>query len=147
MNQARALHEATQLALKGHKVLMACPCICTEPAERLIEGLARTFLLYDTPRKCTHEPIGVGWSVRLRSQGEVFFSPFCSSEDRYFDYFFPLRSPDDIRSDLKSQGLPESSPIPLEWDTIVPLVREPVLILSRYQRVQVRMRSVWDTSQ
>jgi hypothetical protein len=145
MNQARALHEATQLALKRHKVLVSCPCVDPEWAERLIGGLASTFLLYNTPKKCTHEPIGPGWAVRFRNQGEVFFSPFYSHEDRYFDYLFTLRSVDEIRSDLVTKGLPPF-PIPLEWNPVTSLVREHVYVPSRYERIQANLGALWATS-
>lgn len=146
MNQVRTLHEATQLALKGHKVLVSCPCVDPALAESLISGIATTFLLYFTPRKCTHEPNGPGWAVRFRSQGEVFFSPFYSQEDRYFDYYFTLRPVEDIRSDLVDKGLP-IFPVPLEWDPAIHLTQEPVCVLNRYKRIQAKLRSLWDTSQ
>jgi hypothetical protein len=135
MNQARALHEASQLAIKGHKVLVSCPCICTEPAERLIEGLADAFLSYDTPMKCVHEPIGPGWSVRLRNQGEVFFSPFYSNEDRYFEYYFGLRPVEEVRAEIIAKGIYPVN-IPLEWNPATSLIRELVRVPTRYERIQ-----------
>lgn len=138
MNQARALHEATQLALKGHKVLVSCPCVDPEWAERLIGGLASTFLLYETPKKCVHEPNGPGWAVRFRNQGEVFFSPFYSEDDRYFEYLFTLRSVDEIRAEIVSKGIFPVN-IPLEWNPAISLIREPVYVPSRYERVRANM--------
>jgi hypothetical protein len=135
MNQARAFHEASQLAIKGYKVLMLCPCVDPKWAKCLIEGLADTFLLYATPMKCTHEPIGFGWSVRLRNQGEVFFSPFFSKDDRYFDYYFGLRPVEEIRAEIIAKGLYPVN-IPLEWDPAISLIRELEHIPTRYERIQ-----------
>jgi hypothetical protein len=145
MNQARTLHEATQLALKGHKVFVLCPCISSELPDRLISGVSTYFLLYNTPKKCTHEPSGTGWAVRLRNQGEVFFSPFYSEEDRYFDYMFSLRSVDEIRSDLVAKGLTPFM-VPLEWNPAISLIRGPVYIPSRYERIQANLATLWVTS-
>jgi hypothetical protein len=137
MNQARAFHEASQLAIKGYKVLMSCPCTFTKPAERLIEGLADSFLLYNTPMKCTHEPIGPGWSVRLRSQGEVFFSGgvFFSKENRYFDYYFGLRPVEEVQAEILSKVLYPVN-IPIEWNPATLLIHESVHVPTRYERIQ-----------
>ena len=145
MNRARTLHEATQLALDGHKVLVSCPCVEPELAEALIEGTASTFLLYDTPKKCVHEPNGPGWAVRFRDHGEVFFSPFYSEEDRYFDYLFTLRSVDEVRAEIIAKGIFPTK-IPIEWHPAVSLMREPLRIPSRYERIQANMGALWVTS-
>lgn len=137
MNQARALHEATQLALKGNKVLVSCPCVDPELSERLIEGVSTSFLLYDSPIHCTSEPNGPGWAVRFRSGGEVFFSPFYSTEDHYFDYMLTLVSVDEIQSEMVAKGMPPS-PVPLQWHPVISLVREPVYVPTRYERIMAR---------
>lgn len=147
MNQARALHEATQMALKGRKVLVSCPGLGfgRELSETLIESVAHTSLLYTEPKLCTHEPNGSGWAVRFRDQGEVFFSPFYSKGDRYFEYLFELRSVDEIRSELVTKGLPPF-PVPIEWKPAISLIQEPVYVPSRYERIQANLGALWATS-
>ena len=53
LNQVKVLHEATQLAFKGHKVLVSCPCVDPELAEKLIERVDGTLFLYDARMQCT----------------------------------------------------------------------------------------------
>lgn len=147
MNQARALHEATQLALKGHKVLVLCPGLACgrELSDTLIESVAHVSLLYTEPKRCTHEPNGPGWAVRFRDQGEVFFTFGFSKEDRYFEYLFSLRSVDEIRKENLDKGLYLDN-IPLEWHPVTSLIRELVHVPSRYERIQANLRALWATS-
>jgi len=149
MNQARALHEATQLALKGRKVLVLCPGLdCgRELSDTLIESVAHVSLLYTEPKRCTHEPNGPGWAVRFRDQGEVFFTFGFSKEDRYFEYLFRLRSVDEIRAEIIAKGLiPLPNRIPLEWHLATSLIREHVYVPSRYERIQANLGALWATS-
>jgi hypothetical protein len=147
MNQARALHEATQLALKGRKVLVLCPGLgCgRELSDTLIESVAHVSLLYTEPKRCTHEPNGPGWAVRFRDQGEVFFTFGFSKEDRYFEYLLELRSVDEIRKENRDKGLYLDN-IPLEWNPATSLIRELVHVPSRYERIQAKLGPLWDTS-
>lgn len=151
MNKARVLHEASQLAIKGKKSLVACPSIPQgrQLAEQLLGAVASNYLLYEHPCECTYEPIGSGWSVRFKNQGEVFFSPWFSSENRYFDFYFSLRPVEEIRNELKDQGLlnfrwvygyegEAREPTPLGWESAKSLVQEDVRILSRYERIRTR---------
>lgn len=136
LNRPRVLHEAIQLALKGQKVIVSCPDLGTsqEMAKQLLEGVSDLWLLYDEPRSCTHEPSGPGWAARFRNQGEVFFSCFYSEDDRYFDTIFPLVPVEEIRAEIVAKGfLPLA--IPLEWHLGSSLVREPVYVPSRYERI------------
>jgi hypothetical protein len=143
VNQARTLHEASQLAIKGYKVIVSCPCLPQgqDLAKRLLEGVAANYLLYKDPCSCTHEPTGPGWVVRFRNQGEVFFSCFFSEQDQYFDYYFGLRSVEEIRAEILDKGIVPIS-IPLKWKPVSSLIRENVYVPSRYERVQANFSAL-----
>lgn len=147
MNQARALHEATQLALKGHKVVMLCPDLdCGRGlAATLIKSVAHVSLLYTDPRICTHYPNEPGWAVRFRNQGEVFFTSGFSLDDTYFECLFKLRPFEEVRKEVMSQGISPTH-IPSEWEPVISLIRIPAYVSSRYERVLANLRELWATS-
>jgi hypothetical protein len=141
LNRARVLHEAIQLAIKGQKVIMSCPDLGTseQMAKQLLEGVATNWLLYDEPKYCTHESSGPGWAARFRNQGEVFFSCFFSEDDRYFDTLFTLVPVEEIRAEIVAKGMFPID-IPLEWHSGTSLVRDPIYVPSRYERIMANCR-------
>lgn len=147
LNTARVLNEAMQLALKGSKVFV----LCTHPnhgqglAENLIEATASIYLLYDEPKECTHGSIG-GWAVRYRNNGEVFFSFWDPIGNDYFDHFFVFAPSEEIRAELVAKGdCPQV--LPLFWTNDSSLVRQPVYVPNRYERVMANLQdSTWATS-
>ena len=142
LNSARMLNEAMQLAIKGSKVVVSCesPLHGQELARKVITATASVFLLYDHPQYCTHAQTGVGWSVRYKNNnGEIFFSSAEPAESNYFEHFFVFANIWEVRAELAAKG--EFQEPPATWVRDTSLVREPVYVPSRYERIMATCRT------
>jgi len=134
------LHEAMQLALKGSKVFVSCKDNTHghELAKNTITATASIFLLIEHPQFCNHSPFGIGWSVKYRNNnGEIFFSNSEPTKSDYFDNFFVFAPYWElVCAELEDKGkLQEPEP---KWVIDTSLVREPVYVPTRYERIMAR---------
>jgi hypothetical protein len=140
LNTARMLNEAIQSAIKGLKVLVSCTTVFQgqELAGRVIAATASVYLLYDQPQLCTHSPMGVGWSVRYLKGGEIFFCNAEPSQSDYFDLFLVFAPYAEVRAELVAKGQ-DPQLVPFTWVFDTSLVRKPVYVPTRYERILVNL--------
>ena len=137
LNTARMLHEAMQLAIKGSKVFVSClsPVHGEELAKAVIEATAFSYLLYARPKFCTHDETKVGWSVRYKTDnGEIFFSDAEPAKSSYFSHLIVFAPNEEVRAEFVAKG-DFIQALPITWVSDTSLVREPVYVPTRYERI------------